>query len=74
MGTDNGQSTIVDLSAAEWLGEIKKLTDKFQMPGVDIQAIVDWQRKDIEASRHSGYRRLATQGHRGLGRGEPAGL
>ena len=49
MGTDNGQSTIVDLSAAEWLGAIKKLADKFQMPGVDIQAIVDWQRKDIEA-------------------------
>jgi hypothetical protein len=49
MGADNGQSTIVDLGAAEWLAQMKKLTDQLQLPGVDVQAIVDWQRKDIEA-------------------------
>ena len=49
METDNRQSTTVNLGAAEWLGEIKKLADKLQWPGIDVQAIVDWQRKDIEA-------------------------
>jgi phasin family protein len=31
-----------------WLDDIKKLTEKFQLPGVDVAALVDWQRKDME--------------------------
>ena len=32
-----------------WLDDIKKLIDKYQLPGVDVAALVDWQRKDMEA-------------------------
>ena len=27
----------------------KKLADKYQLPGVNVEALVDWQRKDMEA-------------------------
>ncbi len=28
--------------------DLKKLTERFQLPGVDVGALVDWQRKDLE--------------------------
>jgi hypothetical protein len=34
--------------STQWLNDIKKLTEKFQLPGVDVAALVDWQRKDLE--------------------------
>lgn len=46
---DSKQTTGVDASAMPWLDEFKKLVDKFQLPGVDIAALAEWQRKDIEA-------------------------
>jgi len=27
----------------------KKLIEKFQLPSLDIDALIDWQRKDMEA-------------------------
>jgi phasin family protein len=36
-------------SAMPWLDDLKKLVDRFQLPGVDIAALIDWQRKDMEA-------------------------
>jgi hypothetical protein len=32
-----------------WLNDLKKLIEKFQLPGVDVAALVEWQRKDMEA-------------------------
>ena len=43
------QSTGTDDTSTPWLDDIKKLTEKFQLPGVDVAALVDWQRKDMEA-------------------------
>jgi len=42
------QSTGTDDTSTPWLDDIKKLTEKFQLPGVDVAALVDWQRKDLE--------------------------
>ena len=47
METSN-QSTGTDRTSTPWLDDIKKLTEKFQLPGVDVAALVDWQRKDME--------------------------
>jgi phasin family protein len=47
METSN-QSTATDSTSTPWLDDIKKLTEKFQLPGVDVAALVDWQRKDME--------------------------
>jgi phasin family protein len=47
METSN-QSTGMDSTSTPWLDDIKKLTEKFQLPGVDVAALVDWQRKDME--------------------------
>jgi phasin family protein len=49
METESKQSTGTDASAMPWLENLKKLTDKYQLPGVNIEALVDWQRKDMEA-------------------------
>ena len=42
------QSTGTDDISKQWLDDIKTLTEKFQLPGVDVAALVEWQRKDIE--------------------------
>ena len=42
------QSIGTDDTSTPWLDDIKKLTEKFQLPGVDVAALVDWQRKDME--------------------------
>jgi phasin family protein len=42
------QSISTDDTSTQWLDDIKKLTEKFQLPGVDVAALVDWQRKDME--------------------------
>ena len=47
METSN-QSTGADDTSTPWLDDIKKLTEKFQLPGIDVAALVDWQRKDLE--------------------------
>jgi phasin family protein len=43
------QSTGTDATSTQWLDDFKKLTEKIQLPGVDVAALVDWQRKDMEA-------------------------
>ena len=42
------QSTSTDDTSTQLLDDIKKLTEKFQLPGVDVAALIDWQRKDME--------------------------
>ena len=48
MEGDSSKST-VDLSALPWLEDFKKLAEKFQVPGFDLAALSEWQRKDMEA-------------------------
>jgi phasin family protein len=45
METDSRQST----SPFPGIDDLKKLIEKFQLPNVDIDALIDWQRKDMEA-------------------------
>jgi phasin family protein len=49
METDSRQPTGPDASAIPGFEDLKKLIEKFQLPTVDIDALVDWQRKDLEA-------------------------
>ena len=42
------QSTGTNDTSTPWLDDIKKLIEKFQLPGIDVAALVDWQRKDLE--------------------------
>jgi phasin family protein len=49
METETKHSTSADAGAMPWLDDLKKLADKYQLPGVDVAALVDWQRKDMEA-------------------------
>ena len=49
METESQQSAGADASAMPWLDNLKELFGKYQLPGVDVAALVDWQRKDMEA-------------------------
>jgi phasin family protein len=37
------------VGAMPWLDDLRKQIERFQLPGVDIAALTDWQRKDMEA-------------------------
>ena len=64
METASKQSTGADASAMPWLDDLKKLIDKYQLPGIDVAALVDWQRKDMEALAEAN--RQAFEGIRAL--------
>ena len=49
METNSSQSTSPDASVFPGIEDLKKLIEKFQLPSVDIDALIDWQRRDMEA-------------------------
>ena len=49
METDSRQTSGSDVGAFPGFEDIKKLIEKFQLPNVDIDALIDWQHKDMEA-------------------------
>ena len=49
METEIRQNTGLDASAFPGFEDLKKLIERFQMPSLDIDALIDWQRKDLEA-------------------------
>ena len=49
METDGRQATGSDAGAFPGFEDLKKLIEKFQLPSLDIDALIDWQRKDMEA-------------------------
>ena len=49
METDSRQSISPDASVFPGIEDLKKLIEKFQLPSVDIDALIDWQRRDMEA-------------------------
>jgi phasin family protein len=64
METDSKQPTSADANAMPWLNDLKKLIEKFQLPGVDVAALVEWQRKDMEALAEAN--RQASEGIKAL--------
>ena len=64
METDSKQPTGADANAMPWLNDLKKLIEKFQLPGVDVGALVEWQRKDMEALAEAN--RQASEGIKAL--------
>jgi phasin family protein len=64
METDSRQSTSPDAGAFPGFEDLKKLIEKFQLPSVDIDALVDWQRKDLEALTEAN--RQASEGIKAL--------
>lgn len=33
----------------QWLDEFKRMAERYKLPGIDIAALTEWQRKDMEA-------------------------
>jgi phasin family protein len=64
MESDSKQPTGADANAMPWLNDLKKLIEKFQLPGVDVAALVEWQRKDMEALAEAN--RQASEGIKAL--------
>src|ERR1700745_898768 len=49
METDSRHSTGPDAGAFPGMEELKKLIERVQLPTLDVDALIDWQRKDMEA-------------------------
>jgi phasin family protein len=64
METDSRQSTSPDASVFPGFEDLKKLIEKFQLPSVDIDALIDWQRRDMEAMTEAN--RQASEGLKAL--------
>jgi phasin family protein len=64
METNRSQPTGPDAGAFPGFEDLKKLIEKFQVPSLDIDALVDWQRKDIEALTEAN--RQASEGIKAL--------
>jgi len=52
------------MNPMSWMGDFQKQAEKFRLPGVDIQAFIDWQRKDMEALTEAN--RTAFEGFKAL--------
>lgn len=50
--------------AMPWLDDLKKLAEQFKLPGIDVAALVEWQRKDMEALAEAN--RQASEGIKAL--------
>lgn len=64
MEADSKQPINPGLTAMPWLDDLKKLVEKFQLPGIDVAALVDWQRRDMEALAEAN--RQASEGIKAL--------
>ena len=64
METDSRQPSALDTGVFPGFEDIKKLIEKFQLPSVDIDALIDWQRRDMEALTEAN--RQASEGLKAL--------
>jgi phasin family protein len=64
METDRRQPSGPDAGAFPGFEDLKKLIEKFQLPSLDIDALVDWQRRDMEALTEAN--RQASEGIKAL--------
>lgn len=49
MATSSKKPTAGSAGAMPGMGELGKLLEQFKLPGVDADALVEWQRKDLAA-------------------------
>jgi len=64
METDSRQTSGADAGAFPGFEDLKKLIEKFQLPSVDLDALIDWQRRDMEALTEAN--RQASEGIKAL--------
>jgi phasin family protein len=64
METDSRQTSGSDAGPFPGFEDLKKLIEKFQLPSVDIDALIDWQRRDMEALTEAN--RQASEGLKAL--------
>jgi phasin family protein len=64
METDSRQTSGSDAGGFLGFEDLKKLIEKFQLPSVDIDALIDWQRRDLEALTEAN--RQASEGLKAL--------
>src|ERR1700746_1554439 len=64
MATDSTQTSGSDAGGFPGFEDLKKLIEKFQLPSVDIDALIDWQRRDLEALTEAN--RQASEGLKAL--------
>ena len=64
METDSRQPSASDAGTFLGFDDLKKLIEKFQLPSVDIDALIDWQRRDMEALTEAN--RQASEGLKAL--------
>lgn len=48
MADDNSKSDGGFAGMMPWLNDFKQMAEKYKLPNVDISALVEWQRKDME--------------------------
>lgn len=48
-GSKNKSAGSDAMNPMNWMDDFKKLIDRFQLPKVDVAALIEWQRKDWEA-------------------------
>ena len=49
MSADNSKSDGGFANMMPWLDDFKQMVEKYKLPNVDIAALIEWQRKDMEA-------------------------
>ena len=64
METDSRQTSGSDAGGFLGFEDLEKLIEKFQLPSVDIDALIDWQRRDMEALTEAN--RQASEGLKAL--------
>lgn len=46
---DTSKSASGAANLKSWLDDVKQLVEKYRLPGIDLAALTEWQRKDAEA-------------------------
>jgi phasin family protein len=64
MSADNSKSDGGFANMMPWLDDFKQMVEKYKLPNVDIAALIEWQRKDMEALVEAN--RKANEGIRAL--------
>ena len=64
MEADSKQTSGSDAAAFPGFEDLKKLIEKLKLPNLDIDALIDWQRKDMEALTEAN--RQASEGLKAL--------
>lgn len=64
MADNNSKSDGGFAAMMPWLDDFRQMVEKYKLPNVDIAALVEWQRKDMEALVEAN--RKANEGIRAL--------